>query len=125
MKIETKVNISWGEIKQLIAEKYKINGDFDLYLEDELVITDEESSTVKHKVEQPWYPDDSGEWIEVPDNLMGMPRELSSVKRIEYLLKDEREANKWYSYEENPNELDFNENPHYGNRIVAYKIVGE
>ncbi len=39
----------------------------------------------------PWYPDDSGEWVEVPEGLMEMPSALSPETRIEGLTRDERE----------------------------------
>lgn len=73
----------------------------------------------------PWYPDDSGEWVEVPDDLRNMPSELASYDVIVVLLWHERKYQRGYSpyrkgaagswYWKNGRNRD--------GRIVAYKVV--
>lgn len=71
----------------------------------------------------PWYPDDSGEWVEVPEDLMEMPDRLLLSSLVEVLLKAEREDQ--YSGAV----ADFAANWNWGmsvdrnGRIVAYKVV--
>jgi len=52
MQIETKVKMTWNEIYELIAEKYKIQGDFELIVDDDKVVD---------KVKT-----DNEGWLEVP-----------------------------------------------------------
>ena len=119
MKIETKVSISLNEIKELIAEKYKINGNFDLYLEDELVNSKEDSNVSRQEAEQPWYPDDSGEWVELPETIERFPKELD-YSRVEFLRKYERASFNYCNVVEWGHSVDIGEGD---GRIVAYKVV--
>ena len=71
----------------------------------------------------PWYPDDSGEWVEVPEDLMEMPAALSFETKIEGLQLRERlsqdhitpatKAGNWYWKYDSDHMW----------RIVAYKVV--
>lgn len=71
----------------------------------------------------PWYPDDSGEWVEVPDDLMGPPAGLKAHDLVETLLRDERDRR---SHTKGANSVDlwqWNIAPKRNHRIVAYKKV--
>ena len=69
MKIEIKVNISLNEIKELIVDKLEISTDFELYIEGLFVCAKDEFQATQKQAEQPWYPDDSGEWVELPETI--------------------------------------------------------
>lgn len=73
--------------------------------------------------ETPWYPDNSGEWVEVPDDLMEMPKELHLEDEIEVLRLDEREYKEYTHYVDNASNWDWDFNSDKYARIVAYKIV--
>lgn len=70
-----------------------------------------------------WYPDDSGEWVEVPEDLREMPAALSFETKIEGLQLRERlsrdhitpatKAGNWYWKYDSDHMC----------RIVAYKVV--
>lgn len=116
MQIKTEVKATIKQIKQLIAEKYNISNDFDLEIVDETV---QVGNFVGKQEEQtkdtPWYPDDSGEWVEVKMG-EGKPYELRDNDCIEYLLENERARQDWWSYQELAGDLAFI-------NIVAYKKV--
>ena len=69
----------------------------------------------------PWYPDDSGEWIEVPEDCKVCPCE-SSLK-IEVLLLDERIDRQWDSSEHPADYFAWDLAAQEASRIVAYKVV--
>ena len=72
---------------------------------------------------KPWYPDNSGEWVEVPDTLMEMPKGLQENTEIQSLLYSEREQKKWDASVLEAWELFWGHEPGHEWRIVAYKIV--
>lgn len=74
-----------------------------------------ESNTV------PWYPDDSGEWIEVPDSCMECP--VGNEAEIEILLNYERKEMDFCSEVRRAGDLEWNEHSSDRFRIVAYKIA--
>jgi len=69
-----------------------------------------------------WYPDDSGEWVEVPDSRMSMPYALNSYNgMIGVLFKGARDV-KFEGYpKEYPENLDWDVDTDIDVRIVAYK----
>ncbi len=71
----------------------------------------------------PWYPDDSGEWVEVPEGLMEMPSALSPETRIEGLTRDEREGELYTYCNAHAKHWPWFLESHSDNRIVAYKVV--
>lgn len=117
MEIKTEVRATINQIKQLIAEKYNISLDFDLEIVDETI----KVGNFVHKHEDKpsddlWYPDDSGEWVDVEMG-KGKPNDLPCCCIIEVLLNSERE-NKHYIYPSTDKAGDWNFND-----IVAYKKV--
>lgn len=93
-------------------------------LEQSLAIVQEREATRDHPPKpesKPWYPDDSGEWVEVQEDLMAMPPELNPDDKIVVLVQAYRE-NKFRRA-----------TPHSANswcwdatgsgRIVAYKLI--
>lgn len=71
----------------------------------------------------PWYPDDSGEWVEVPEELMEMPDELFDKQTIEILYLQERKNKDWAQCPDEPDSWGWDETSGKGYRIVAYKVV--
>jgi hypothetical protein len=69
----------------------------------------------------PWYPDDSGEWVEVPDDCTVCPLPTTSI--IEILWLEERAAKKWRPSPAIARGFHWNEPPDSDQRIVAYKVV--
>lgn len=68
-----------------------------------------------------WYPDDSGEWVEVPDDCVTCPVPEDTV--VGYLLRMERE-NKAYVDDTSPvDALNWGLHQKENGRIVAYKVV--
>ena len=74
--------------------------------------------------EKPWYPDDSGEWVEVPDTLSAMPPELVAGSRVEVLVHSERECKEWVRAQNTASSRWEWAHP-AGEpwRIVAYKVI--
>lgn len=70
---------------------------------------------------KPWYPDDSGEWVEVPDNCMTCP--VPTGTRIEYLLRRECNTKRWRGDVQEAGRLNWSWSPGIDSRIVAYKVV--
>lgn len=85
-----------------------------------------ESRIVAYKVikKNPWYPDDSGDWVEVPADCMGMPAALKPTGRTAVLLGVDRE-NRSYIHNERTNCDWVWEVPakYRKFRIVAYKVL--
>ncbi len=71
----------------------------------------------------PWYPDDSGEWVEVPEDLMEMPAGLSPSETVEVLLKCERDAKAAGFVEDFASTWKWDTSVKGDGRIVAYKVV--
>lgn len=71
----------------------------------------------------PWYPDDSGEWVEVPEDLAEMPAALSSETLIEGLTRYERDEQVYSKSQAKARKWAWTAFPHFDNRIVAYKVV--
>lgn len=69
----------------------------------------------------PWYPDDSGEWVEVPDDCTVCP--LPDGTFAHYLLRGEREGKDYADYSNPADELCWDLEPEDTCRIVAYKVV--
>lgn len=71
----------------------------------------------------PWYPDDSGEWVEVPEDLMEMPAELQRFETIQTLRRAERVRQAHDAVEESAGGAGWAIPPEHIWRIVAYKVV--
>lgn len=71
--------------------------------------------------EKPWLPDNSGEWVEVPDDCMSCP--LVDGVRIEVLKLSERQDKKYYKEAHIAGAWTWNRPPDYFDRTVAYKVV--
>ena len=71
----------------------------------------------------PWYPDDSGEWVEVPEDLVGRPAALPPETRIEVLLHDDRKEHAYKACTAMAKNWMWAISPGMGGRIVAYKVV--
>jgi hypothetical protein len=109
VKNKTSVYVTTEEIKQLVALAHHLNmEEFDLFIEDDSVqLTD--------KVDSPWYPDNSGEWVECSD--VEMPPELDPDTQVYWLLDGERIDREFHKTSpETASELDWS-------GIVAYKVA--
>ncbi len=83
VKNKTSVYVTTEEIKQLVALAHHLNmEEFDLFIEDNTV-------QLTNKVDSPWYPDNSGKWVECSDVEMP-PQELDQTTSVHWLLDDER-----------------------------------
>lgn len=71
----------------------------------------------------PWYPDDSGEWVEVPEDLIEMPARLSPRTVVAVLTENERELHSYIRTEGEAGDWAWCAIPNLGHRIVAYKVV--
>ena len=71
----------------------------------------------------PWYPDDSGEWVEVPEDLMEMPAELRPSDLVHVMLKDDREKKRQWGCPLSAGGWNWRHPTDYTLRIVAYKVV--
>ena len=73
--------------------------------------------------ETPWYPDDSGLWVEVPDDCVSLPKELDADTPIHVLCRHERDTESW----DDETDCAANYTWSFGQanpcRIVAYKVV--
>lgn len=82
-------------------ESRKIGGDWypvqnPLWSADQEYRRSPECTWIDPDQEKPWYPDDSGEWVEVPDDLMEMPNGLERHQWIERLFHAEREEKDYF-----------------------------
>ena len=71
----------------------------------------------------PWYPDDSGEWVEVPEDLEAWPPGLDGSELIEVLMRGERDYKGWTPDSDLAPRWDWAHPPGHRSRIVAYKVV--
>lgn len=71
----------------------------------------------------PWYPDDSGEWVEVPEDLMEMPAELSPETIIVGLINYYRHKKLHTDFAGRAKSWMWAISPGLDGRIVAYKVV--
>lgn len=81
-------------------------------------------SLMRWKASHPtnWYPDDSGEWVEVPDSRMTIPYALSQYDGlISILFKGARDVKFEGVPKEYPQNLDWDIEPDRDIRIVAYR----
>ena len=83
------------------------------------------AADVEPTAENPWYPDDSGEWVEVPDDLMERPAALAEDTRIEVLFRGEREDREWESCEGSAGDLKWSLPRNQISRIVSYRVIEE
>ncbi len=71
----------------------------------------------------PWYPDDSGEWVEVPEDLMQIPDELEGSEMVDVLMSGERCRKNWGTGHDQAWYWDWSIPLRGHARIVAYKVV--
>lgn len=71
----------------------------------------------------PWYPDDSGEWVEVPEDLMEMPTGLKARTLVSVLFREERQRKSWASVSHSASAVLWIMPASCHTRIVAYKVV--
>lgn len=69
----------------------------------------------------PWYPDDSGEWVEIPDDCVTCPVLADTV--VETLLRNERQNKRWTPWRGIAAGFYWDHKATEGERIVAYKMV--
>lgn len=69
----------------------------------------------------PWYPDDSGEWVEVPDYFVVSP--VSACTVVEVLLQHERHEKSWKSFPRAAGVFSWRRLSDSYASIVAYKVV--
>lgn len=70
---------------------------------------------------KPWYPDDSGEWVEVPDDCVDCP--VPHTTRVQFLYAKERKAETFNDQSAVAGDICWDARPHDPYRIVAYKVV--
>lgn len=68
-----------------------------------------------------WYPDDSGEWVEVPDDCMKCPIEPST--KVFVLLRCDRIKKERYGLSYAAGRWRWDVHPSLPGRIVAFKVV--
>ena len=83
------------------------------------------AAAVEPPAEKPWYPDDSGEWVEVPDSLMERPAALAKNTRVEVLFRREREIQVCGFDTRKARNFEWRISVGNAFRIVAYKIIEE
>lgn len=71
----------------------------------------------------PWYPDDSGEWVEVPEDLMEMPANVGRNSLLEVLFQHERDDKGRLECKDLARWCKWDMPAGKGGRIVAYKVV--
>lgn len=82
------------------------------------------SNSAELEPSTPWYPDDSGEWVEVPEDLMKMPDGLVGDEQIQVLtLGERRERIKTARVDLYSDCLSWDAHTEAYRRIVAYKVV--
>ena len=85
---------------------------------------DRSFSVVAYKVATPWYPDDSGKWVEVTGK--GRPKGLKKSTVVEALLAGERKGKQFTSVTDKAGDLDWSRADQAlleHSVIVAYRIV--
>ncbi len=68
----------------------------------------------------PWYPDDSGEWVEIPDDCVTCPVPADTV--VETLLRNERQNKRWTPCRRIAAEFYWDRKATEVERIVAYRV---
>lgn len=118
MEISTTLKITLEEIKQMLADKHGIKHSFELQIIDfdgtKLSSSTDQVEAGQTK-ETPWYPDDSGEWVEIEIG-KGKPVDLPDSCLVDILTVRERKAQKWESMPERASTWGFT-------NTVAYKKV--
>lgn len=112
-----------GDTKYLGGKNKKVENVFNMSLEYFLNKVEDGHYKIIPEQEKPWYPDDSGEWVEVPDDLMEMPKELHPEDEIETLRLDERESKDYVYNVYSASSWKWNSDFGVAKRVVAYKIV--
>lgn len=79
------------------------------------------STLTASPAEKPWYPDDSGEWVEVPNGCRKNP--IPDSDKIEYMTLGERIREKWATEITSPMLLSWDFEPDQLARVVAYKVI--
>lgn len=74
-------------------------------------------------VEKPWYPDNSGEWVEIPDDCMTEPDGLPAGTVVHVLSRGDRFARRFDYEDDEPTSGGWDMPPDDDKRIVAYKVV--
>ena len=102
---------------------------FSPFIEDtditDLVLAFAAAVAAQTPVEKPWYPDDSGEWVELPDDCTSIPEGVGSDTLVEAITYGER-SSRHYMEGVLPGSYWEWDHRHVGphNRIVAYRVVG-
>lgn len=85
----------------------------------DVVVTTREEPAAAPASETPWYPDDSGEWIEHD----GVARPVDGETLVDVLLSGERDQRIWTAAIDQARYFGWAHKP-WGNRnVVAYRIV--
>lgn len=71
----------------------------------------------------PWYPDDSGEWVEVPEAITTWPPGLNGSELVDVLMRGERDHKGWSTDSDLAWSWDWAHPCCHPSRIVAYKVV--
>ena len=73
----------------------------------------------------PWYPDDGGEWVEVPDDSMQMPSDLpgGGETRLLAMFRSERDRRSFCSEDYSARSFVWALHANDPSRIVAYRIA--
>ena len=72
---------------------------------------------------KPWYPDDSGAWVEVPDDVVATPAELSADTEINVLVTAERRNRHYVNSAHRAGGMQWILRQGHAGRIVAYRQV--
>ena len=73
--------------------------------------------------ETPWYPDDSGEWVEIPDDCLVPPEHLKPDTVVAVLQRMERDDKEYDEMHKEVDDWMWDMAETDCGRIVAYKVV--
>lgn len=90
----------------------------------DLVLTFAAAVAAQTPVEKPWYPDDSGLWVEVPQSSMGLPAELEAHTAVSVLIGYERESRNYSECSDPASDWVWDHVSGSNRRIVAYRVLG-
>lgn len=71
--------------------------------------------------EKPWYPDSSGEWVEVPDDCMECP--IEPLTKVFVLLRCDRIKKERYGRSYAAGDWCWDVDPRMSGRIIAFKVA--
>lgn len=75
-------------------------------------------------IPKPWYPDDSGEWVELPPDNAVIPFELGYNENVQVLYQSERDDRRWSTGTLPAQEWYWDREEHgTDEQIIAYKVV--